>query len=61
MQFLSAAVGAVPQITGKRAPLTKWDELERYLVLGASDGVYYAEEPRLSPDRAPALRECLAE
>jgi 60 kDa SS-A/Ro ribonucleoprotein len=30
-------------------------------MLGAADGVYYAGEPRLSAERAPALRQCLAE
>ena len=58
MQSPSAAVAGISKST---TPLTRWDKLERYLVLGAGDGIYYAGEPRLSAERAPALRECLAE
>jgi 60 kDa SS-A/Ro ribonucleoprotein len=44
-----------------KSVVRRWEDLERFLVLGASDGVYYAGEPRLSAERAHALRECLAE
>jgi 60 kDa SS-A/Ro ribonucleoprotein len=60
MQSLSAAVGGISQ-TGGAAPLTQWDRLQRDLVLGAGDGIYYAGDSRLSAERALDLRECLAE
>ncbi len=61
MPSLSAAVGGSPQLAGSTAPLTQWDKLERYLILGAGDGIYYAGNPRLSAERAAVLLECLAE
>lgn len=61
MQHLSAAVGGNSQVVGGIAPLSKWDELERYLILGDGNGTYYAGEPRLSAESAVAVRECLAE
>src|SRR5678815_3563685 len=60
MHSVSAAV-AVPQQSVSTVTRGKWEELDRYLILGAGDGVYYAGEPRLSVERAPALRECLAQ
>jgi len=61
MQHLSAAVGGSSQVIGSEDPLTKWAELERYLILGAGDGIYYAGDPRLSVESAGAVFECLAE
>src|SRR5260370_28621929 len=60
MQHLSAAVGGNSQVAGGLTPLSKWEELERYLILGDSNGTYYAGEPKLSTESAGAVRECLA-
>src|SRR5262249_17045972 len=60
MKSLSAAVGTDVPVTAGFAPRSKWDDLQRYLILGASDGVYYAGEPRLSVERAGVVLECLA-
>jgi 60 kDa SS-A/Ro ribonucleoprotein len=61
MKSLSAAVGTDVPVTAGFAPRSKWNDLQRYLILGASDGVYYAGDPRLSVERAGVVLECLAE
>jgi 60 kDa SS-A/Ro ribonucleoprotein len=61
MQYLSAAVGGKSPVIGGLASLSQWQELERYLILGDANGVYYAGEPRLSAESAGVVRERLAE
>src|SRR5262245_22283305 len=39
----------------------KWTRLERFLVLGAEGGSYYATERELVIENCEAVRECLAE
>jgi 60 kDa SS-A/Ro ribonucleoprotein len=58
---LSAAVGSNLQSVSSIVPRGKWQELDRYLRLGAGAGVYYAGEPKFSAEDAQALRDCLAE
>jgi 60 kDa SS-A/Ro ribonucleoprotein len=61
MQHLSAAVGGNLQVVVGAAPLSKWSELDRYLILGGSNGTYYAREPKLTVESAVSVRDCLAE
>lgn len=41
--------------------LDKWGRLDRWLILGAEGGTYYASESKLTKDNAKALKECLNE
>ena len=41
--------------------LDHWDQLTRFLVLGAEGGSYYASERKMTLDNAKALRKCLDE
>jgi 60 kDa SS-A/Ro ribonucleoprotein len=41
--------------------LDKWGRLERWLILGAEGGSYYAGERELTRDNAKTIQECLAE
>jgi 60 kDa SS-A/Ro ribonucleoprotein len=61
MQYLVTAVGADRQISSGSSAVEKWQDLERYLVLGSGDGIYFAGDSRLSAERAPVLLQCLAE
>lgn len=41
--------------------LDKWARLDRWLILGAEGGTYYASEQKLTRENALSLLECLAE
>jgi 60 kDa SS-A/Ro ribonucleoprotein len=41
--------------------LDKWKRLDRWLILGAEGGTYYASERKLTRDNAQTILECLAE
>jgi 60 kDa SS-A/Ro ribonucleoprotein len=41
--------------------LDKWTRLDRWLVLGAEGGTYYASERKLTRDNARTIAECLGE
>jgi 60 kDa SS-A/Ro ribonucleoprotein len=42
-------------------PVDKWTRLHRFILLGNSDGTYYATERALTLENAACVRECLAE
>jgi 60 kDa SS-A/Ro ribonucleoprotein len=46
---------------GYAFPLDKWARLDRWLVLGAEGGTYYASERVLTRENATTIAECLAE
>ncbi|MEZ4301503.1 MAG: TROVE domain-containing protein, partial [Polyangiaceae bacterium] len=41
--------------------LDKWSRLDRFLILGADGGTYYASERALTRDNAKVIAECLGE
>ncbi len=41
--------------------LDKWKRLDRWLILGAEGGSYYASERKLTRENAATVLECLAE
>ncbi len=41
--------------------LDKWKRLDRFLILGAEGGTYYASEKKLVKENAKCLAECIAE
>lgn len=42
-------------------PVTPWVQLERFLILGAEGGTYYASERKVTRDAAQAAAKCLNE
>lgn len=41
--------------------ISKWDRLERFLIMGSEGGTYYVGEQKLTRDNAKCVNECLAE
>lgn len=41
--------------------LSKWEHLDRFLILGSEGGTYYASEQKLSTDNIANLRACIEE
>lgn len=54
--------GQVPNSAGGHAwAISKWDRLQRFLILGSEGGTYYAGERQLTAENAQACIECIAE
>jgi 60 kDa SS-A/Ro ribonucleoprotein len=41
--------------------ISKWERLERFLIMGSEGGTYYVGEQKLTRDSATCIEECLAE
>ena len=44
---------------GYSFPVSDWDRLDRFLILGAEGGTYYASERKLTVENAKAVMRCL--
>jgi hypothetical protein len=54
--------GQVPNSAGGFTwAVTRWDRLDRFLVLGSEGGTYYVGERELTVEGATAVAECIAE
>jgi len=61
MQYRSATAGGSFESVSSVTTPDQWSQLERFLILGNENGIYYAGGRKLTPESAGSVRACLAE
>ena len=57
MKYLTTAAGGSLEGVNSVTALGKWSQLERFLILGDENGIYYAAARKLTPESAASVRE----